>query len=525
MKTTFTLFCIVLTLCLNMKTVNAQVNLQDSLALVDFYNSTDGPHWINNSNWLTTKPVKTWYGIYVDHKRVLDIILNDNRLKGTIPHSIGNLTQLVQFYVYNNLLTGPIPASLGNTNLADIIATNNHLTGSIPSSIGKLTNCYDFELANNQLSGNLPSSMANMTGLMYVDLHNNQFTGGIPELGTSEELLYLNLSHNMFTGKIPSTLNFTSYINLSHNQLTGNIPSYLYDGTDVAYLYLNNNQLSGKIPAGIGNFLIIRHLFLNNNHFTGEIPSSVGKLTSLNTLNLSNNNLSGDIPSSIGNVGSDAAKPVKIYLSGNNLSGTVPNTIANLPTGSELNLSYNAFTFDGMELIAQKFPDSKYDPQSLIPVHQNGTSLSVSAGGTLSNNTYTWFRDNVIVATNTGDPAFHPTQSGVYRAKVTNSIATQLKLHSELVHYEVPAITSVDNTSQQYDKSNSFRVYPNPAKDIIHVEINANTTFSLIDQAGKVLLTANINSKSNINVSSIAEGLYYLRNNNTGAVKKVVITR
>jgi hypothetical protein len=39
------------------------------------------------------------------------------------------------------------------------------------------------------------------------------------------------------------------------------------------------------------------------------------------------------------------------------------------------------------------------------------------------------------------------------------------------------------------------------------------------------LLTTNINGKGTINISGIAAGLYYLKNNNTKAVQKVVIAR
>ncbi|MEP7320211.1 MAG: hypothetical protein ABI921_15750, partial [Panacibacter sp.] len=64
---------------------NAQaVNVQDSLALVDLYNSTDGPHWYNHTNWLTSAPVSQWSGIYVYDGRVVQINLSYNRLNGNI---------------------------------------------------------------------------------------------------------------------------------------------------------------------------------------------------------------------------------------------------------------------------------------------------------------------------------------------------------------------------------------------------------------------------------------------------------
>ena len=69
-------------------------------------------------------------------------------------------------------------------------------------------------------------------------------------------------------------------------------------------------------------------------------------------------------------------------------------------------------------------------------------------------------------------------------------------------------------------------VYPNPAKDILHVETNSSATFSLIDQSGKILLmTTNINGKGVINISGVAAGVYYLKNNSTGDVQKVIIAR
>src|SRR3954471_20970326 len=105
------------------------------------------------------------------------------------------------------------------------------------------------------------------------------------------------------------------------------------------------------------------------------------------------------------------------------------------------------------------------------------TPYLFSAGGTLSNNTYTWFklgltgetRDTTVIK---GDSVFHPTENGLYRVKVTNSIATQLTLHSVLVRYtasDQPVIASAENALQQNDKTKLFRVYPNPAKDLLYV--------------------------------------------------------
>src|SRR4051812_38413573 len=83
MKTKFTLFFFAFALCVS--TVNAQVNVQDSLALVDLYNSTNGPSWVEQTNWLTINPVSTWFGITVTGTRVTGIAFSENGMNGTIP--------------------------------------------------------------------------------------------------------------------------------------------------------------------------------------------------------------------------------------------------------------------------------------------------------------------------------------------------------------------------------------------------------------------------------------------------------
>jgi hypothetical protein len=68
-------------------------------------------------------------------------------------------------------------------------------------------------------------------------------------------------------------------------------------------------------------------------------------------------------------------------------------------------------------------------------------------------------------------------------------------------------------------------VYPNPANNILHVQTNGSASFALLNQSGQTLLTTNITDKGSINISGIVAGLYYLKNNSTGVVQKVIITR
>src|SRR6476469_8851210 len=87
------------------------VNIQDSLALVDFYDSTNGPNW-SNHGW-KKGPVNTWFGIGITDTRVTELTIPENNLIGPVPASFGNLTELKRLSLFDNGLTS-LPSSFGN---------------------------------------------------------------------------------------------------------------------------------------------------------------------------------------------------------------------------------------------------------------------------------------------------------------------------------------------------------------------------------------------------------------------------
>ena len=350
--------------------VKAQVNTQDSLALVDLYNSTGGINWSNNTNWLTIAPVSSWYGVTVSSGRVTKINFNLNQLTGSIPTSIGNLSKLTALILRFEQLSGSIPSSLGNLrNLISLDLGNNQLSGVIPSFLGNLTSLQSLSLSGNQFSsGSIPSSFANLTNLTSLVLVGDSLTGSIPS----------------FLGNLTNLNNPNSYLELSGNQLSGSIPSSLGNLTNIRYLWLANNQLSGAIPSSFENHV-------------------------------------SDLP----------GIQFNLWLSG------------------------NQFTFAGMEGLS-KFSAVQYAPQATIPLNANNNVLSVSAGGTPSNNTYKWYEDSVLIATKVGDSTYTITSSGRYFVNVTNSVATQLTLAST-TFITPPTLTSFTPTIAMTGTTDTIR--------------------------------------------------------------------
>lgn len=232
----------------------AQVLEQDSLALVAFYNSTDGPNWNNNTGWLS-EPVSTWYGVVVDDERVKELkFYSDNNLNGEVPEDIGYLAKIETFVIGNNpSVAGNLPASIGQLiNLKWFGIGNCSLIGTIPSSIGNCFMLKQLNLGQNNLTGSIPPEIGNLDSLLFLDLRDNQLGGPIPpELGNCSNLLELRLTMNNLTGGLPvelASLNNINTLNVSFNNLSGPVPDEFADQISYWFFYINDNNFDYLPP-------------------------------------------------------------------------------------------------------------------------------------------------------------------------------------------------------------------------------------------------------------------------------------
>ncbi|MXW66171.1 MAG: hypothetical protein F4Z72_04015, partial [Gemmatimonadales bacterium] len=230
--------------------------LSDREILEILYHATGGSEWTDNTNWLTDAPLRDWFGVYTwSDGRVVHLFLQGNRLKGRIPHELGNLRNLEDLWLSVNRLEGPIPPELGRlSSLERLSLRDNDLTGAIPPELGSLASLRTLQLQRNDLTGPVP-----------------------PELGNLTNLRDLWLSNNGLTGSIPPGL--------------GNLAS-------VTYLLIDGNDLSGPLPATLGSLTTLEELFLDNNDLSGPVPAEFGGMSSLKQLGLTNNSaMAGALPS------------------------------------------------------------------------------------------------------------------------------------------------------------------------------------------------------------------------------------
>lgn len=185
---------------------------------------------------------------------------------------------------------------------------------------------------------------------------------------------------------------------------------------NLKYLDLSRQNLQGSIPDIFDNLPGLEYLDLKGNLLSGSIPASFVKLSNLTFLDLSY-----------------VSNYIRGYGSKGLLEGTIPDLSA-IPVSASILIYDNSFTFDGIETNAGCL--DSYFGQKNIPIKEESGILSVVAGGTVANNTYKWYMNNKLVATNVGSENYTITGAGTYKVIVTNGIATNLALTSE--SYETP---------------------------------------------------------------------------------------
>ncbi|KAL2589447.1 hypothetical protein AAZV13_13G229600 [Glycine max] len=273
---------------------------------------------------------------------VTNILLKSQNLPGTLPRDLFRLPFLQEIDLTRNYLNGTIPKEWGSTKLAIISLLGNRLTGSIPIEIANISTLQSLVLEGNQLSGNLPPELGNLTQIQRLLLSSNNFIGELPvTLVKLTTLQDIRIGDNQFSGKIPNfiqSLTSLQKLVIQGSGLSGPIPSgisFLENLTDLRISDLNGSEHS--LFPQLNQMKNLKYLILRNCNINGTLPPYLGNMTTLKNLDLSFNKLTGPIPSTY-----DALRKVDyIYLTGNLLNGQVP---AWTEKSDNVDISFNNFS-------------------------------------------------------------------------------------------------------------------------------------------------------------------------------------
>jgi Leucine-rich repeat (LRR) protein len=270
--------------------------------------------------------------------------MNECALSGSMPPCLGSLNALLTLDFDYNLLTGPLVT--GFASMEDLNVAENKLSGVLLSGLGSMGLAVDFILAFNYLSCTVPSEYADLISVNVFDISNNLLTGSLPPslFARMSHLQSIVVGANSLTGAFPDILNDTSsivYVYLNGNCFDGSLPSVFTTCVKLEELFIASNCFSGDLSRlDWQNINDLTTLQANNNLFSGPFPTHFNELASLQAVYLYENYLTNTLPATLGNVS------FLVYLNaGNNfMSGSVPNQLANAILMEVLNMSSNLMT-------------------------------------------------------------------------------------------------------------------------------------------------------------------------------------
>ena len=96
------------------------------------------------------------------------LAIDHNRLTGTIPKSLSNLTLIQNLEMQDNMLSGPFLHEFYPLSLNVINIGNNKFTGVVPTSIFKSSVLQVYVMSSNCFSTSIPSVICACTSLEYI---------------------------------------------------------------------------------------------------------------------------------------------------------------------------------------------------------------------------------------------------------------------------------------------------------------------------------------------------------------------
>jgi Leucine-rich repeat (LRR) protein len=205
-----------------------------------------------------------------------------NWITGTLPDWLRKLKQLERLSMGSNQLQGTLPAWIGEDlprlevlNLGVNTGVNpggmQGLSGTIPASLGKLSNLAVLNLELNAFVGVLPAGLCGPESkLRALKLRGNRLNGSIEPLMSCSELTQLDISSNNFSGVFagPHAVGIwpqLAVLDASSNAFVGPLPQSVYELPMLEFLNLANNRCAGcRISFATalqhGNLIRIRQL-------------------------------------------------------------------------------------------------------------------------------------------------------------------------------------------------------------------------------------------------------------------------
>ncbi|XP_039165780.1 receptor-like protein EIX2 [Eucalyptus grandis] len=261
---------------------------------------------------------------FQDFKELEYLGLSSNKFSGTIPESIGQLSNLKKVHLGNNFLHGVVNERHFENlkSLTDLDISENELILNVSSTWIPPFQAREIQLSDCKVGPEFPKWLQTQRNITTLEMSNASISHGIHEwlYNISSNIEYLDMSRNMLRGQVPQNIGDKMpqlvWLRLSGANLTGGIPNSLCKLNKLSDIDLSKNQLSGRLPHCWRASQPLRVFSFGYNKLNGQIPKSLCNHQELLALSLPRNGF----------------------------SGVIPNCLSNLQLMEILDLSYNKFT-------------------------------------------------------------------------------------------------------------------------------------------------------------------------------------
>jgi len=293
------------------------VSVEECEALVSLYTYTNWNNWAQQTGWIDSYDIWTWYWVTVEKRNWVDHVvwlsLTNNNVTWWIPTSIEDLPFLETVKLNENWIIS-LPEEIGSLSFLAELDISDALLVWLPDGIWSLTALKILKVDNNNLTS-LPNSFWGATQLDYLSLSHNALTWIPVSLDSLDELDYLDISYNVLTSfpELWVWLQDIDIVNLSHN-LIATLDNTILDVKNLSSFDISYNWTT-SIDSAIGQFSWME-IFISSYNAHTELPWSMQGLWSLSTIYIDNNLLTW------------MSDMRRLYLNNNALDRLVDHTVA-----------------------------------------------------------------------------------------------------------------------------------------------------------------------------------------------------
>lgn len=134
-------------------------------------------------------------------------------------------------------------------------------------------------------------------------------------------------------------------------------------------------------------------------------------------------------------------------------------------------------------------------------VTQNTISGELEAGTPAGTFTYQWFDGNMDPIAGATSSTYLPTSNGTYYVQIVSNIQCS----------NISDAFTVNNIGLDEELLSGYELFPNPASDRLTIKVDGTADLRIMDAAGRLIFTGEVQSNLNLDVQNWARGTYMVQ--------------